>query len=338
MTRMGITRDIELGAHLRQSKIDPALTALVESIAASAVAVADHLKEAIFEDQINSAGTTNVQGEDQKILDILADRVFRETCARATSLAAYVSEEAEDVAWLKPPAAGDLILYVDPLDGSSNLEVNLSVGSIFAVSQVLADADRNVLRKGRDYLCAGYAIYGPSTLFVITFGVAVVGFTLDPSDGLFKLTNARMRIPQETNEFAVNASRQRFWDEPVRRYVDECLAGTAGPRGQDFNMRWTASMVADVHRILTRGGVFLYPADESNRRAGGKLRLMYEANPMAFLIEAAGGSASTGTEDILAIQPQGHHQRVPVLLGSSVEVERLTKFHQSRQLQEEVAS
>ncbi|MBO9178320.1 MULTISPECIES: class 1 fructose-bisphosphatase [unclassified Rhizobium] len=335
---MTITPDTELGAYLLQRKVDPDLASLVESIAASATVVADHLKEAAFQNHIGSAGTTNIQGEDQKLLDVLADRVFRETCGDATSLAAYVSEEAEEVTWLKAPAAGDLILYVDPLDGSSNLEVNLSVGSIFAVSQVQADGDTNVLRKGRDYLCAGYAIYGPSTLFVITFGLGVVGFTLDPSDGQFKLTNAQMRVPPETNEFAVNSSRQRFWDEPIRRYVDECLAGSAGPRGQDFNMRWTASMVADVHRILTRGGVFLYPADESNRRAGGKLRLMYEANPMAFLIEAAGGAASTGTEDILRIQPQAHHQRVSVLLGSSNEIERLVQLHQIHPSQEKIGS
>ncbi|NTI72150.1 class 1 fructose-bisphosphatase [Agrobacterium rhizogenes] len=335
---MTITPDTELGAYLLQRKVDPDLASLVESIAASATVVADHLKEAAFQNHIGSAGTTNIQGEDQKLLDVLADRVFRETCGDATSLAAYVSEEAEEVTWLKAPAAGDLILYVDPLDGSSNLEVNLSVGSIFAVSQVQADGDTNVLRKGRDYLCAGYAIYGPSTLFVITFGLGVVGFTLDPSDGQFKLTNAQMRVPTETNEFAVNSSRQRFWDEPIRRYVDECLAGSAGPRGQDFNMRWTASMVADVHRILTRGGVFLYPADESNRRAGGKLRLMYEANPMAFLIEAAGGAASTGTEDILRIQPQAHHQRVSVLLGSSNEIERLVQLHQIHPSQEKIGS
>jgi fructose-1,6-bisphosphatase I len=331
---MTITPDIELSAYLRERKVDAALASLVESVAASAIVVADNLKEAAFQNQVGSAGTTNVQGEEQKLLDVLADQVFRQTCAEATSLAAYVSEEAEDVAWLKTPCAGDLILYVDPLDGSSNLEVNLSVGSIFAVSQVLADGDRNVLRKGRDYVCAGYAIYGPSTMLVITFGLGVVGFTLDPSDGQFKLTNARMRVPTETSEFAVNASRQRFWDEPIRRYVDECLAGKAGPRGQDFNMRWTASMVADVHRILTRGGVFLYPADDSNRRAGGKLRLMYEANPMAFLVEAAGGAASTGTEKILRIQPEAHHQRVSVLLGSSNEIERLVQLHQ---IQEEIA-
>ncbi|MCZ7448211.1 class 1 fructose-bisphosphatase [Rhizobium rhizogenes] len=335
---MTTTTDTELDAYLREMKVDSALAALVERIASSAIIVANHLKDAAFQNHIGSAGTTNVQGEDQKLLDVLADRVFRKTCASATSLAAYVSEEVEDVAWLKAPSAGDLTLYVDPLDGSSNLEVNLSVGSIFAVSKVLADGDRSVLRTGREYLCAGYAIYGPSTLFVITFGVGVVGFTLDPSDGSFKLTDVCMRVPQETNEFAINASRQRFWDEPIRRYVDECLAGSTGPRGRDFNMRWTASMVADVHRILTRGGVFLYPADESNRQSGGKLRLMYEANLMAFLIEAAGGAASTGTEDILAIQPQGHHQRVSVLLGSSIEVERLTEFHQSHHLQEEIAS
>ncbi|MDX8327217.1 class 1 fructose-bisphosphatase (plasmid) [Agrobacterium rosae] len=332
---MNTIPDISLDAYLHHKKIDPALTFLVEKIAASSVAVAQHLDQAALHSQIGSAGTTNIQGEDQKLLDVLADCVFRETCAQAPSLAAYVSEEVEDVTWLKDPVGGDLILYVDPLDGSSNLGVNLSVGSIFAVAQVHADGDRNVLRQGREYLCAGYAIYGPSTLFVISFGVGVAGFTLDPSDGSLKLTNARMQIPPETGEFAVNLSRRRFWDEPIRRYVDECLAGSAGTRGRNFNMRWTASMVADVHRILTGGGIFLYPADEANRSSGGKLRLMYEANPMAFLVNAAGGLASTGYEDILLVQPQSHHQRISVLLGSSDEVRRLVQFNQA---QVEIAS
>lgn len=332
---MEFTRDVELGAYLRQTKVDPALVALVESIAASSAAVADHLKQAAFRGHIGSAGTTNVQGEEQKLLDVVADQLFRETCAGVRSLAAYVSEEVEEVAWLKEPSAGDLILYLDPLDGSSNLEVNLSVGSIFAVAQVLADGDRTVLKKGQDYVCAGYAVYGPSTHFVISFGVGVVAFTLDPSNGLFKLTNPRMHVPTETQEFALNVSRQRFWAEPIRRYYEECLAGVGGPRRRDFNMRWTASMVADVHRILTRGGVFLYPADALNRVAGGKLRLMYEANPMAYLVEAAGGLASTGYEDILGVQPETHHQRVSVMLGSSEEVRRLVEFHQ---VQVEIAS
>ncbi|WLS07112.1 hypothetical protein Q9314_13015 [Shinella sumterensis] len=207
---MATERDISLNDYLRARKIDPALATLVEHIAKSAIVMADHLKAAAFHDQIGNAGTRNVQDEEQKLLDVLADRVFRETCAEAASLAAYVSEEVDDVAWLKAPLAGDLILYVDPLDGSSNLEVNLSVGSIFAVSQVLADGSRNVLRRGREYLCAGYAIYGPSTLLVLSFGVGVVSFALDPGDWVFKLTNARMRIPQETTEFAINASRWRF--------------------------------------------------------------------------------------------------------------------------------
>jgi len=164
-------------------------------------------------------------------------------------------------------------------------------------------------------------------MLVLSVGTGVLGFSCDYDTGEFRLTHPRMSIPEETSEFAINASRQRFWDAPIRRYVDECLAGQEGPRGRDFNMRWTASMVADVHRILMRGGVFMYPADADNRARGGKLRLLYEANPMAFLIEQAGGAATTGQDRILTVPPQGHHQRVPVILGSSVEVARLAGYH-----------
>ena len=236
-------------------------------------------------------------------------------------------EEVEDVTWLKEPEAEDYLLYFDPLDGSSNLDVNLSVGSIFAVMQVQADGDRNVLHSGRNQLCAGYALYGPSTMFVVTVGTKVAGFTCQHGTGDFRLTHPDMKVPEETSEYAINTSRYRYWDAPVRRYVDECVAGSQGVRERSFNMRWTASMVAEIHRILTRGGVFLYPADSNNRAAGGKLRLMYEANPMAMVIELAGGAASTGTEAIMDIQPDGHHQRVPVILGSRAEVERLDAYH-----------
>ena len=231
---------------------------------------------------------------------------------------------------LKAPEAGDYLLYFDPLDGSSNLDVNLSVGSIFAVMQVQSDGDRNVLHKGRKQVCAGYALYGPSTMLVLTVGDEVAGFTYQHGTGDFRLTHPDMKMPDETSEFAINMSRYRYWDAPIRRYVDECVAGEDGMRQRSFNMRWTASMVAEIHRILTRGGVFLYPADSNNRAAGGKLRLMYEANPMAMIVEQAGGAASTGHASIMDIQPTGAHQRIPVILGSRSEVERLANYHTSK--------
>ncbi len=319
--------EVTLRRYLTESGLDPNLIFLLEDIASSCRNVANQVRNGAFEGNLGSANVTNVQGETQKTLDIIANDEFERICANSPRLAALVSEEVEDVTWLKEPEAEDYLLYFDPLDGSSNLDVNLSVGSIFAVMQVQADGDRNVLHSGRNQLCAGYALYGPSTMFVVTVGTKVAGFTCQHGTGDFRLTHPDMKVPEETSEYAINTSRYRYWDAPVRRYVDECVAGSQGVRERSFNMRWTASMVAEIHRILTRGGVFLYPADSNNRAAGGKLRLMYEANPMAMVIELAGGAASTGTEAIMDIQPDGHHQRVPVILGSRAEVERLDAYH-----------
>lgn len=319
--------DMTLRRYLTQSALDPNLIFLLEDIASSCRVIADHVRNGAFEGNLGSANATNIQGETQKTLDILANDEFERICANSPHLAALVSEEVEEVTWLKDPEAGDYLLYFDPLDGSSNLDVNLSVGSIFAVMQVQSDGDRNVLHEGRHQVCAGYAIYGPSLMFVLTVGGKVAGFTCQHGTGDFRLTHPDMKVPAETSEFAINTSRYRYWDAPVRRYVDECVAGEEGVRLRSFNMRWTASMVAEIHRILTRGGVFLYPADSNNRNAGGKLRLMYEANPMAMIIEQAGGAASTGHTPILGIAPTGPHQRVPVILGSRSEVERLITYH-----------
>ncbi|MEJ1999596.1 MAG: fructose-1,6-bisphosphatase, partial [Maritimibacter sp.] len=197
----------------------------------------------------------------------------------------------------------------------------------FSVMQVRVDGDRDVLRKGADQLCAGYSVYGPSTMLVLAIGHGVQGFSLQSGTGEFRLTHPQMRVPEESTEFAINISRARHWDQPVRRYVDECLLGPDGARGKSFNMRWVASMVAEVHRIQTRGGVFMYPFDDEIRSAGGRLRQMYEANPMGLVIEAAGGMASTGRARILDLPPEGHHQRVPVILGSKAEVERIVRYH-----------
>jgi fructose-1,6-bisphosphatase len=219
----------------------------------------------------------------------------------------------------------------DPLDGSSNIDVNVSVGSIFSVllaPQGRAPTTDDFLLPGRQQLAAGYAIYGPSTMFVMTVGKGTHGFTLDREVGNFILTHPNMSVPEDTSEFAINASNERFWEPPVQRYVAECKNGKTDVRGRDFNMRWIASMVADIHRILMRGGVFMYPRDTKDPSKAGRLRLMYEANPMSMVIEQAGGIGSTGRERILDLQPNDIHQRVPVVIGSRNEVERIEKYHQ----------
>jgi fructose-1,6-bisphosphatase I len=227
---------------------------------------------------------------------------------------------------------GEYLLLFDPLDGSSNIDVNVSIGTIFSVLKKV-DASTSVneadfLQAGTQQVAAGYCVYGPQTTLVLTVGDGVAMFTLDREQGTFVLTQEDVQIPADTQEFAINMSNMRHWAAPVQRYVDECLQGTEGPRGKDFNMRWVASMVADVHRILTRGGIFLYPWDKREPGKAGKLRLMYEANPMSWLIEQAGGASSSGSERILDIAPVQLHQRVSVVLGSRHEVERVVRYHQ----------
>jgi len=223
------------------------------------------------------------------------------------------------------------LLLFDPLDGSSNIDVNVSVGTIFSILKCPDGVEhpevKYFLQPGPTQVFAGYALYGPSSMLVLTTGEGVNGFTLDQNIGEFLLTHPNMSIPQDTREFAINASNSRFWEAPVKRYVDECLAGEDGPRGENFSMRWIASLVAEVHRILVRGGIFMYPMDERMRDTGGKLRLIYEATPMGFVVEQAGGVCSTGRERIMDIQPSGLHQRVPVILGSKNEVERVISYH-----------
>lgn len=331
---MDTTRNLELGEYLRHKKVDTVLAALIESVAGSAATIADHVKGAGSVDQSGIFEPANEPTD----LNLLADRVVSKAFVEIKSLAAFLSKETEEVVWLKDPSAGDFILYFDPLVGSPDLTVDLAVGSIFAVSQVMTDGDRDIRRMGREYLCAGYVIYGPSAMLVLTFGVGVIGFTLDPDDARFKLTQSHIRIPAETNEIAVDTSRRNNWCDAIRRYVDECEAGFSGPRGYGFNLRGKASMVADVHRILARGGVLLLLADEPNHHVGDKLRLRYEANAIALLVEAAGGRASTGFEDILRIHPQFFNQPASVLLGSIDEIDRLVQLHKIYQAEEEIAS
>jgi fructose-1,6-bisphosphatase I/sedoheptulose-1,7-bisphosphatase len=280
--------------------------------------------------------SVNVQGEEQKKLDVISNEYFTQMTEWGGHLAGMASEEMDHPYQI--PATmqrGKYMLVFDPLDGSSNIDVNVTVGSIFSVlraPQDVIDSGRDVveadfLQPGTQQLAAGYALYGPTTMLVLTVGNGVAGFTLDPNLGQFMLTHPNLQIPEDTHEFAINASNSRFWEAPVKRYVDECLAGKTGARGKDFNMRWIASMVAEAHRILMRGGIFMYPRDTKDAAKHGRLRLLYEANPVGMIIEQAGGRASTGREPMLTVKPTELHQRIGLVFGSKNEVERIERYH-----------
>ena len=281
---------------------------------------------------LGSAESENVQGEVQKKLDVITNDIMVNALNWTGHLAGMASEEVDDI--IAIPAQypkGKYLALFDPLDGSSNIDVNLTVGTIFSILRCREGVDpvvEDFLRKGSEQVCAGFVLYGPSTMMVLTTGHGVNGFTLNQDIGEFILTHPSMKIPEETSEFAINMSNQRFWEPPVKRYIEECLQGAEGPREKNFNMRWIASLVAEVYRILTRGGVFLYPYDLRDLSKSGRLRIMYEANPMAFIIEQAGGACSTGRERILDIKPSHIHQRVPLILGSKREVERIVAYHE----------
>ncbi len=280
---------------------------------------------------LGSAESENVQGEVQKKLDIITNNIMVNALNWTGHLAGMASEEVDDIIDIPEHyPKGKYLALFDPLDGSSNIDVNLAVGTIFSILHCpdgIKPKVEDFLLKGVEQVCAGFVLYGPSTMMVLTTGHGVNGFTLDQDIGEFILTHPTMRIPEETSEFAINMSNQRFWEPPVERYINECLQGKDGPRGKNFNMRWIASLVAEVYRILTRGGVFLYPSDLRDSSKPGRLRLMYEANPMAFIMEQAGGACSTGFERILEIKPNHIHQRVPLILGSKNEVERIVTYH-----------
>jgi fructose-1,6-bisphosphatase I len=316
--------------------INADLRLLLETIARACKAISTRVNKGALADGHGSLDSVNSQGETQKKLDVLSHEILLEANEWGGNLAALASEEMEDP---RPTPThyprGEYLLLFDPLDGSSNIDVNVSIGTIFSVLKKGNDdpttaepvCESDFLQAGNKQVAAGYCIYGPQTTLVLTVGDGVAIFTLDREQGSFVLTQENVTIPQDTQEFAINMSNMRHWAEPVKRYIDECLQGTEGPRGKNFNMRWIASMVADVHRILTRGGVFMYPWDKREPNKPGKLRLMYEANPMSWLIEQAGGAATNGKQRILDIQPTELHQRVSVILGSKHEVERVTAYH-----------
>ena len=335
MSRITLSRYL-IEKQREQGIIPSDLRLLIEVVGRACKAIAVAIGKGGLGGVLGEAGSDNIQGEAQKKLDVLSNEILLEANEWGGHLAAMASEEM-DLPHTIPNRypQGEYLLLFDPLDGSSNIDVNVSVGTIFSVLKCAEGCDLSTpeaaeaafLQPGSRQVAAGYTVYGPTTLLVLTVGAGVAVFTLDREVGAFVLTQDNVQIPADTKEFSINMSNQRHWETPVQRYIDELLAGKEGPRGKDFNMRWVASMVADVHRIMTRGGIFMYPIDAKTREKGGKLRLMYEANPMALLVEQAGGAATTGRQRILDLQPEKLHQRVPVILGSRNEVERVTSYH-----------
>lgn len=308
------------------------LNALILDVALACKAISNRVAQGELGGVLGAADAVNVQGEVQQKLDVMANEYFLHACEWGGQIAGMVSEELDEPYEIPHQyTRGKYLLLFDPLDGSSNIDVNVSVGSIFSILRA-PDSDEapepaDFLQPGTEQVCAGYAIYGPSTMLVLTVGTGVHAFTLDPGLGEFFLSRESIKIPTAAKEFAINASNRRFWEPAVQRYIEECLEGQNGPRGKDFNMRWVASLVAETHRILSRGGVFLYPRDSKDASKAGRLRLLYEANPIAFLIEQAGGLASTGHGRLLDVRPTDIHQRVPFIFGAAEEVRRIEDYH-----------
>jgi len=307
-------------------------TLLLNDIAAACKRISHTVNRGAMTGMLGSAESENVQGETQKELDIITNDIMVDALNWTGHLAGMVSEEIDDpIAIPSEYPKGKYLALFDPLDGSSNIDVNLTVGTIFSILTSTEGVDAKLsdfLKKGTEQVCAGFVLYGPSTMMILTTGQGVNGFTLDQDVGEFVLTHPNMTIPEDSREFSINMSNQRFWEPAVQQYVEECIQGEEGPRGENFNMRWVASMVAEVYRILTRGGIFMYPFDNRDPSKPGKLRLMYEANPMAFIVEQAGGVCTTGRQRMLEVQPSDIHQRVPVILGSKNEVNRVVSYHQ----------
>jgi len=331
MKRVSLTQHLVEEQRLHNT-IPAELRLLIEVVARACKRISYEVSKGALGDILGSADTENIQGEVQKKLDVISNEILLEANEWGGHLAAMASEEMESIHPIPNRyPKGEYMLLFDPLDGSSNIDVNVSIGTIFSVLKAPEGmgepTEEAFLQPGTAQVAAGYAVYGPQTMLVLTTGDGVHCFTLDREMGSWVRTQSNMQIPASTKEFAINMSNKRHWHAPVQRYVDEMLAGKTGARGKDFNMRWIASMVADVHRILSRGGVFMYPADMRDPSQPGKLRLMYEANPMAMIVEQAGGAATDGVKRIMEIQPTKLHQRVPVFLGSKEEVELVTRYH-----------
>ena len=333
MKRVSLTQ--YLVEQQREHGLIPAqLRLLIEVVARASKRIAIAVNKGALGDVLGSAHSENVQGEVQRKLDVISNEVLIEANEWGGHLAAMASEEMHSIHVVPNRyPQGEYMLLFDPLDGSSNIDVNISIGTIFSVLRKIGHArgisEEDFLQPGKQQAAAGYCVYGPQTTLVLTVGSGVAMFTLDRETGSWVLTDDQVQIPEDTREFAVNMSNMRHWAPPMKRYIDECLAGKSGPRGKDFNMRWVGSMVADVHRLITRGGIFMYPWDQREPDKPGKLRLMYEANPMAFVVEQAGGMATNGRERILDLVPGKLHERVSVVLGSRNEVTRVTELHHS---------
>ncbi len=304
--------------------------ALLFDVATACKAISASVSRGVLAGRLRTAAT--IKGQEQKPFDVIANEIIIQGCEGGGNVAAMASEELENVYSIPSQhPRGRYLLIFDPLDGSSNIDVNIAVGTIFSILRaptgVVDPTAKDFLQPGASQVAAGYIIYGPALMLVLTVGRGVQGFTFDRDIGEFMLTHPDMSIPPNTNEFAINSSNERFWESPIKRYVDECLAGKTGPRAADFNMRWIASMVAEVHRILLRGGVFMYPKDSKDPHTAGRLSLLYQANPMAMIVEQAGGAASTGQQRIMDLSPATLHQRIPVILGSKNEVARIDLYH-----------
>lgn len=312
------------------SQINPELSAVIKSITQTGVAINQLLQRGALADILGAAGNENVQGEEQKKLDVLSNDMLIESLREVTHCAGMASEEMDAI--LQGNVDGQYLVTFDPLDGSSNIDINMAVGTIFSIlprqtQQGTETTEKEFLQAGTQQVAAGYILYGPSTMLALTTGNGTHLFTLDPETGNYLLTTENVNISPTTSEFAINMSNQRHWEQPMQDYIAECLAGETGIRGKNYNMRWVAAMVGDVHRILCRGGLFTYPFDTKDPKKPGKLRLMYEANPMSMLIEQAGGESTTARQRIMDIAPEQLHQRVPVVLGSSDEVQRIASLH-----------
>ncbi|MDP8567998.1 class 1 fructose-bisphosphatase [Methylophilus aquaticus] len=319
---------MKLNEYLSQAGSPQALASLCLCLAEAGKAIATLIAQGALKGVTEKMHSTNVQGETQMQVDILSHELALAQMVLSGVVAGVLSEEVDLPVWLDA-ADAPFLVSMDPLDGSSNLAINGVVGSIFSVLPNLGASgdDAAFLQPGSAQLAAMYLMYGPATLLVLTVGKGTQVFTLASESGDFVLTQSDVQIAADTSEFAINASNQRYWQPAMQRYVDECLQGVDGPRGRDFNMRWCASMVMDVHRILSRGGVFLYPRDCKQPVRAGRLRLLYEANPMSLLVTQAGGGSINGEQDVLSLQPEQCHQRVPVLLGAKNEIERLREYH-----------
>lgn len=321
--------NLTLSQFLQQEKgnLTPELAQVIDTIAATCKTIDQALQKGALAGILGSAGNENVQGETQKKLDVISNDYLIDALKVHPHVGGLASEELDD--FTPAQENGEYLVLFDPLDGSSNIDINMCVGTIFSIlpAKNAVTQAQDFMQAGTQQVAAGYVLYGPSTMMALTVGNGVAFFTLDPETQTFLLTTENVQVSADTEEFAINASNQRHWEQPVKQYIEELLAGKTSVREKDFNMRWVACMVGDVHRILCRGGIFLYPYDLKDPKKAGRLRLMYEANPMSMLIEQAGGASTTGRVRILEIEPTELHQRVPVIIGSKNEVERVTSYH-----------